>query len=95
MRMLSVANLENGGQAKEGNKESKAIFFRLSVRKANSRKKDKNCMILRPGSEKLFIPLLACEIKKKLWSGRREDPDMNIDLNVDLDVFMEGLGEYI
>ena len=56
-------------------------------------------------SEKLFIPSensledrkesfhgqLAREIKKKLWSGRREDPDINVDLNVDQDVFMEGL----
>ena len=32
------------------------------------------------------------EIKKRLWSGRREDPEINIDLNVDQDVFMEGLG---
>ena len=46
-------------------------------------------------SEKLFIRSLACEIKKKLLSGRREDPDMSIDLNVDQDVFMEGLGEFI
>ena len=60
-------------------------------------------------SEKLFIQMensledrkesfhgqLTCEIKKKLWSGRREDPDMNIDLNVDQDVFMEGLEKYI
>ena len=60
-------------------------------------------------SEKLFIPSessledrkesfhgqLAREIKKKLWSGRREDPDINIDLNVDQDVFMEGLGNVL
>lgn len=60
-------------------------------------------------SEKLFIPSensledrkesfhgqLAREIKKKLWSGRREDPDINIDLNVDQDVFMEGLGSVL
>ena len=26
IRMLSVANFQNGGQAKEGNKKSKAIF---------------------------------------------------------------------
>lgn len=31
-------------------------------------------------------------MKKRLWSGRREDPDINIDLNVDQDVFMGGLG---
>ena len=60
-------------------------------------------------SEKLFIPSensledrkepfhgqLAREIKKKLWSGRREDPDINIDLNVDQDVFMEGVGSVL
>ena len=59
-------------------------------------------------SEKLFIPSensledrksfhgqLAREIKKKLWSGQREDPDINIDLNVDQDVFMEGLGSVL
>ena len=34
-------------------------------------------------------------MKKKLWSGRREDPDMNRDLNVDQDVFMEGLGSVL
>ena len=56
--------------------------------------------------EKLFIPSenslvdrtqtfhrqISREIKKKLWSGRREDPEISIDLNVDQDVFMEGLG---
>ena len=42
-----------------------------------------------------FYGQLTCEIKKKLWSGRREDPDMNIDLNVDQDVFIEGLEKYI
>ena len=60
-------------------------------------------------SEKLFIPSensledrkqsfhgqLVREIKKKLWSGRREDPDINIDLTVDQDVFMEGLGSVL
>ena len=52
--------------------------------------------------EKLFIPSenslvdrtqtfhgqLFREIKKKLWSGRREDPEISIDLNVDQDVMM-------
>ena len=42
-----------------------------------------------------FHGQLAREIKKKLWSGRREDPDINIDLNVDQDVFMEGLGSFL
>jgi len=32
------------------------------------------------------------EIKKKLWSRHREDPEISIDLTVDKDVFMEGLG---
>ena len=39
-----------------------------------------------------FHGQLFREIKKKLWSGRREDPEISIDLNVDQDVFMEGLG---
>lgn len=42
--------------------------------------------------EQIFLGLLYREIKKKLWSGRREDPEVNIDLNVDHDVFMKGLG---
>ena len=41
---------------------------------------------------KTFHGQLFCEIKKKLWSGRQEDPEISIDLNVDQDVFMEGLG---
>lgn len=39
-----------------------------------------------------FYCQLFHEIKKRLWSGKREDPDINIDHNVDQDVFMEGLG---
>ena len=39
-----------------------------------------------------FHGQLFHEIKKKLWSGRREDPEISVDLNVDQDVFMEGLG---
>ena len=39
-----------------------------------------------------FHGQLFSEIKKKLWSGRREDPEISIDLNIDKDVFMEGLG---
>lgn len=42
--------------------------------------------------EQLFLGLLYRQIKKKLWSWRREDPDVNIDLSVDQDVFMMGLG---
>lgn len=38
---------------------------------------------------------LAHEIKKTLWSGQREDPDKTIDLNVNQDVFMEGLGSVL
>ena len=59
--------------------------------------------------EKLFIPSenslmdrtqtfhgqLFREIKKKLWSGWQEDPEISIDLNVDQDVFMEGLGSVL
>ena len=59
--------------------------------------------------EKLFIPSenslvdrtqtfhgqLFREIKKKLWSGRREDPEISIDLIVDQDVFIEGLGSVL
>ena len=54
--------------------------------------------------QKLFIPSkksledrtqsfhgqLLRERKKRLWSGQREDSDINTDLNVDQDVFMEG-----
>ena len=42
--------------------------------------------------EQVFLGLLYREIKKKLWSGRREDPDVNIDLSIDQDVVMMGLG---
>jgi hypothetical protein len=60
-------------------------------------------------SEKLVIPTpesledrkqafhghLYREIKKKLWSMRREDPDICIDLNTDQDVFEAGLGSVV
>ena len=42
--------------------------------------------------EQTFHGQLFREIKKKLWFGRREDPEISIDLNVDQDVLMEGLG---
>ena len=42
-----------------------------------------------------FHCLLFREIKKRLCSGRREDPEINIDLNVDQDVFKEGLGSVL
>jgi len=59
--------------------------------------------------EKLFIPSgnslvdrtqtfhgqIFREIEKKLWSGRRDDPEISIDLNVDKDVFMEGIGSVL
>lgn len=32
------------------------------------------------------------EIKRKLWSGRRDDPDIRIELNMNPDVFDQGLG---
>ena len=44
---------------------------------------------------KSFSGQLFREIKKKLWSGRREDPEINIGLNVDKVVFMEGLGSVL
>ena len=44
MRMLSVANFQNGGQVKEGNKEAKRFYNKYltytPVRKANPRQKD-------------------------------------------------------
>ena len=35
------------------------------------------------------------EIKRKLWSGRRDDPDIRIEVNVDPDVFDRGLGKVV
>ena len=32
------------------------------------------------------------EIKRKLYSGRREDPEVRIEIQVDEDVFNESLG---
>ena len=57
-------------------------------------------------AERLFVPTdesiedrtqsfygqISREIKRKLWSGHREDPEIRIDINVDHDVFMRGLG---
>ena len=42
-----------------------------------------------------FHGQLFREIKKKLWSERREDPEISIDLNVDPDVFKEGPGSVL
>ena len=33
--------------------------------------------------------------KRKLWSSRREDPDVQIEVNVDTDVFNAGLGQVV
>lgn len=41
-----------------------------------------------------FYNTLYREIKKKLWSSRREDPEISIDLNCDQDVFEAGLVLY-
>ena len=35
------------------------------------------------------------EVKRKLWSGRRDDPDIRIEVNVDADVFDRGLGKVV
>lgn len=35
------------------------------------------------------------EIKRKLWSGRRDDPEIRIEVNVDCDVFDRGLGKVV
>ena len=35
---------------------------------------------------------LYSEVKRKLWSGHRDDPDIRIELNIDPDVFDQGLG---
>ena len=35
------------------------------------------------------------EIKCKLWSGRHDDPDVRIEINVDYDVFDRGLGKVV
>lgn len=35
------------------------------------------------------------EIKRKLWSGRRDDPEIRIEVNVDCDVFDRGLGKVL
>ena len=42
-----------------------------------------------------FHGQLYREIKRKLWSSRREDPDVRIEVNVDPDVFSAGLGRVV
>ena len=42
-----------------------------------------------------FHERLHHEIKRKLWSGRRDDPDIRIEINVDADVFDGGLGQIV
>ena len=41
----------------------------------------------------IFHQSLSIEIKKKLWSWRREDPEVAIDIDVDKDAFEAGLGK--
>ena len=41
----------------------------------------------------IFHQSLSTENKKKLWSWRREDPEVAIDINVDKDAFEAGLGK--
>ena len=50
--------------------------------------------------EKMFLPNRAIPIvlpnraiKRKLWSGRRDDPKVRIEMNVDPDVFSTGLAQ--
>ena len=59
--------------------------------------------------EKTYIPGEICledrtnvfhghvyqEIKRKLWSGRRDDSDIRIEVNVDPDVLDRGLGKVV
>ena len=35
------------------------------------------------------------EIKRRLWSGRRDDPDIRIEISVDSDVFNHGIGRLV
>ena len=42
----------------------------------------------------IFHERVYHEIKRKLWSGRRDDPDIRIEINVDADVF-GGLGQIV
>ena len=41
----------------------------------------------------IFHGQLYRAIKQKLWSGRRDDPKVRIEMNVDPDVFSTGLGQ--
>ena len=43
----------------------------------------------------IFHERVYQEIKRKLWSGRRDDPDIRIEINVDYDVFDRGLGKVV
>ena len=38
---------------------------------------------------------MADRLKREIKKAKREDPDINIDLNVDHDVFMEGVGNVL
>ena len=41
----------------------------------------------------IFHGQLYRAIKRKLWSGRRDDPEVRIEMNVDPDVFSTGLAQ--
>lgn len=41
----------------------------------------------------IFHGQLYRATKRKLWSGRRDDPEVRIEMNVDPDVFSTGLGQ--
>ena len=41
----------------------------------------------------IFHGQLYRVMKRKLWSGRMDDPEVRIDMNVDPDVFSLGLGQ--
>lgn len=43
----------------------------------------------------VFHSQLYRAVKRKLWSGRRDDPEIRIEITVDQDVFSTGLGQLI
>ena len=43
----------------------------------------------------MFHSQIYRAVKRKLWTGRREDPEIRIEINVDKDVFSTGLGQLI
>ncbi|CAH3047505.1 unnamed protein product [Porites evermanni] len=91
MRILNAADFQNGGQAKGRNKRTKVVLQRiLGIHPPFI--PSENSLVDRPQT---FHGQLFREIKKKLWSGRREDPEISIDFIVDQDVFIEGLGSVL